>query len=96
MNTWQQLIKIALLGTDKMPLPESVLPGAVRQRLSSADPSDREAWFFKAAALTYVYEKAGTLPVKTPVPDLPLAPGEQRPVCPETVQRVRHADPLLS
>lgn len=87
MHTWHHLVRIALLGTEKMSLPESVLPEAVRQRLSAADPSDREAWFYKAAALTYVYEKAGTLPVKTPVPDLQPAPNEQQPVCPEAVQR---------
>lgn len=87
MHTWRQLVKIALLGTEKMPLPESILPEAVRKRLSNADTADREAWFFKAAALTYVYEKAGSLPEKTPVPALPPAPKESLQICPAPVQR---------
>lgn len=87
MHTWPELVKIALLGTEKMPLPESVLPEAVRRRMTAADPGDREAWFYKAAALTYVYEKAGAMPEKTPLPELPLAPGETCPVCPLPAQR---------
>lgn len=87
MRCWPELVKIALLGTEKMPLPDSVLPEAVRRRMSAADPNDREAWFYKAAALTYVYEKAGMLPGKTPLPALNPAPAETRPVCPLPAQR---------
>ncbi len=87
MRCWPELVKIALLGTEKMPLPESVLPGAVRRRMSGADPNDREAWFYTAAALTYVYENAGTLPEKTPLPVLNPAPAETRGVCPVPAQR---------
>jgi hypothetical protein len=87
VHTWPELVKIALLGTEKMPLPESILPEAVRRCMTAADPGDREAWFYKAAALTYVYEKAGAMPEKTPLPELPLAPGETRPVCPLPAQR---------
>jgi hypothetical protein len=83
MNAWQELVKMALLGTDKMPLQTAVLPQNIQNLLSKkADDTDKEAHFLKAAALTLVYWKAGQIPDKTPLPDIAVAPDETLPFAP--------------
>jgi hypothetical protein len=76
MNAWQELVKMALLGTEKMPLQTAVLPQNIQNILEKADKTDQEAYFLKAAALTLPYWKAGRLPDKTPLPDMVAAPDE--------------------
>ena len=78
MNAWQELVKMALLGTEKMPLQTAVLPQNIQNILEKADKTDKEAYFLKAAALTLTYWKAGRLPDKTPLPDMVAAPDETR------------------
>ncbi|MFZ4632896.1 MAG: DUF5691 domain-containing protein [Saprospiraceae bacterium] len=86
--SWQSLIRTGLLGTAKMPLQTATLHPAVQAHLQPhADP---EAMFLHAAALTYVYEKAGTLPDQTPLPVLEPAPEETLPVCPNHVSAFVH------
>jgi hypothetical protein len=76
---WSELVKMALLGTAKMPLQPSVLPPTLRQALATAEPSDAEAQFLRAAALTLVYETAGQMPPKIEVPALLPAPDASEP-----------------
>lgn len=65
-----------------------MLPEAVRRRLAGANAGDREGWFFTAAALTYVYEKAGALPEVSPIPNLVPVPDTEETVCPAPAQRL--------
>lgn len=76
MNAWQELVKMALLGTEKMSLQTAVLPQNIQNILEKADKTDQEAYFLKAAALTLTYWKAGRLPDKTPLPEIAVAPDE--------------------
>jgi hypothetical protein len=85
MHSWNQLVRTALLGTERSPLPADGLPESVRARLSDQDDSDQEALFYQAASLTFFYEKAGMHPGKDPLPDLLPAPEETKPYCPTGV-----------
>jgi hypothetical protein len=89
--SWSALIKTGLLGTAKMPLQTESLHPTVQAYLQQyAEPLDPEAKFLHAAALAFVYEKAGTLPDQTPLPTLQPAPEETLPVCPGHVRSFIH------
>jgi hypothetical protein len=79
---WSELVKMALLGTEKLPLQTSVLPKKIQEILEKSPENDREAAFLKAAALTWLYEKAGQNPDRTPLPDIAVAPEENAPIAP--------------
>ncbi len=75
MNTWNELVQVALLGTEKSNFSPESLPQPVQTLLAKADRQDREGFFLTAAALTYQYERSGK---KRAVIDLPaLTPAEQ-------------------
>ena len=59
---WTELVKMALLGTEKLPLQTSVLPKKIQETLDTSPEKGLEAAFLKAAALTWLYEKAGQKP----------------------------------
>jgi Family of unknown function (DUF5691) len=82
MNAWQELVKMALLGTEKMPLQTAVLPQNIQNILEKADKMDKEAHFFKAAALTLTYWKAGQIRDNTPLPEIVVAPEETQDFAP--------------
>jgi hypothetical protein len=73
---WNELVKMALLGTEKLPLQTAVLPKKIREILEKSPENDRESAFLKAAALTWLYEKAGQKPDRTPLPNIAAAPEE--------------------
>jgi hypothetical protein len=79
---WSELVKMALLGTSKMPRSPLGLPEVLRQALAAAAASDAEAQFLKTAALTLAYETAGRLPPKIEAPALPPAPEASEPTLP--------------
>jgi Family of unknown function (DUF5691) len=76
MNAWQELVKMALLGTEKMPLQIAALPHNIQNLLVKADTQDKEAHFLKAAALTLTYWKAGRQLDNTALPEIPFAEEE--------------------
>ena len=79
---WNELVKMALLGTEKLPLQTAVLPHKIREILEKSPENDREAAFLKASALTWLYEKAGQKPDQTPLPNIALANIETSPIAP--------------
>jgi Family of unknown function (DUF5691) len=82
MSAWQELTKLALLGTEKVPLQLQLLPEPIQQQLASADPTDREALFLQAAALVRVYDRAGQKAQGLETLETPLAPDETQPFPP--------------
>ncbi|PKK36272.1 hypothetical protein BWI96_12825 [Siphonobacter sp. SORGH_AS_0500] len=75
MNTWNELVQVALLGTEKSKFSSESLPQSIQTLLAKANPQDREGFFLTAAALTYQYERSGK---KRAVMDLPaIPPAEQ-------------------
>ena len=79
---WNELVKMALLGTEKLPLQTAVLPTKIREIVEKSPENDRETAFLRAAALTWLYEKAGQKPDHTPLPDIARAPDENLKIAP--------------
>ena len=82
MNAWQELVKMALLGTEKMPLQTAVLPQNIQNLLAKTDTQDKEVHFLKAAALTLTYWKAGRMLENTALPEIPFAEEETQTFAP--------------
>ncbi|MDJ1482419.1 DUF5691 domain-containing protein [Cytophagaceae bacterium YF14B1] len=64
---WNDLVNTALLGTDKQTFDENLLPETIKNSLSQVDKKDKEALFYKAAALASFFKKAGNMPEKLEV-----------------------------
>ena len=79
---WNELVKMSLLGTEKLPLQTAVLPAKIREIVEKSPENDRETAFLKAAALTWLYEKAGQKPAQTPLPNIVVAPDENLKIAP--------------
>lgn len=82
MTAWNELVKQALLGTERTQLDTKILPQNIQTLLEKADKTDKEAFFLKAAALTLTYRKAGQLPSQTPLLETGAAPKETLPFAP--------------
>jgi hypothetical protein len=76
MSAWVDLVKMALLGTEKMPLQLEKLPAPVSACLVAYQDKNAEDQFYRAAILCWAYEKAGKLPVQAQAPALEPAPEE--------------------
>lgn len=77
-SAWQDLVKTALVGTERQPL--ALTPPAfnqLSQLLNCLDTSDPEAALLSAAAALSLYQRAGTLPIQDLQPLLnPCEPDE--------------------
>jgi hypothetical protein len=82
MKHWNNLIRISLLGTERMQVDPDELPMPLQSLLARAVTRNPESLFFKTAALTWMYEKAGTMPDEAPPVDHGLAPDESLEYCP--------------
>ncbi|HLP93265.1 MAG TPA: DUF5691 domain-containing protein [Saprospiraceae bacterium] len=85
MKTWDDLTKIALLGVGKQAIVPEMLPEPLLQRLSGASSVDREDYGYRAAALAWAWQMAGTLPPVLPPPALQPAPETEESVCPSSL-----------
>ncbi|MFM2269928.1 MAG: hypothetical protein RL757_3369 [Bacteroidota bacterium] len=72
MNSWQSLLKTALLGTARATIALDELPNPVRQKILDAPAADPETELLRAAALLWNYRRAGN--VAKPVAKLHIAP----------------------
>ena len=78
---WNHLIHVALLGTDKQQPDLTQLPEPLQALVRQLDTADKEAFFYKTAALAWQYRRAGTNPEKDGFPETPPAPPEEKPYC---------------
>ncbi|MER7766311.1 DUF5691 domain-containing protein [Kitasatospora sp. NPDC096140] len=81
-DPWETLHTSALLGTDRRPLPATVLPLA-----DAVDTADQATALLELAALATVRRRAGALPVPAAEAPGPPAPGDTRPELPEPAAR---------
>ena len=94
MKYWDELVKIGLLGTEKMPLNIALLPPALQTTVAALDSKDREAYFYKCAALVLQYGRAGTIPTRASLPRVQVCKDESLPYMPAAYPSVLQA--LLS
>lgn len=85
MNTWDDLTKVALLGVGKQAILPEMLPEPLQQRLSGASPADREDYGYRAAALAWAWQMAGSMPPVLPPPNLTPAPETEESICPSSL-----------
>ncbi|OZI06302.1 hypothetical protein BWI93_21060 [Siphonobacter sp. BAB-5385] len=88
MNTWNELVQVALLGTEKGRFSLETLPESIQQALAQTNPQDREGFFLQAAALTHQYERAGRQAPVLESPGVPLAEAEEKAVAPTEAVRI--------
>lgn len=80
MESWNQIIHTALLGTDKKNLKkEDVVPELAESfELIAQGTQNKEEAFLQTAALVYNYRQCGFLPTHKEVLPLPVAEGESK------------------
>lgn len=61
-SSWEQLVTLALLGTERQPFAAPKVEGPVGNVISTIDASDQEAALLATAAVLSCYRKAGVVP----------------------------------
>ncbi|HZH96980.1 MAG TPA: DUF5691 domain-containing protein, partial [Flavisolibacter sp.] len=80
MESWNQVIHTALLGTEKKTLRKEELDGYLSESLDTiaTQTADREEAFLQAAALVYNVRQCGFVPFKKETVSLPQAEREEK------------------
>ena len=78
---WSELVKAALLGTDRIALPELGSSDNVGALLSQLDPSNREASLLAAAAVVLLHRQCGTVTVPSEKSGFPASKSDETPRC---------------
>ncbi|HUP10613.1 MAG TPA: DUF5691 domain-containing protein, partial [Niastella sp.] len=83
MQTWDQIINTALLGTDKRPPVANDLPEALSEAaaLIQQSTTDKEEQFLQLASLAFNYRQCGTMPVKNESVTIEKAGAEEKQYC---------------
>jgi hypothetical protein len=83
MQTWDQIINTALLGTDKRTLAASDLPPELAEvaALAQNNTTDKEEQFLQIAALVFNYRQCGVLPLQKEGVTVSLAAAEEKQYC---------------
>lgn len=83
MQTWEQIINTALLGTDKRGPGANELPEALSEAaaLIQQNTTDKEEQFLQTAALAFNYRQCGTMPLKKESVTIEKAAAEDKQYC---------------
>lgn len=84
---WAALVKAALLGTQREPIPVIPSETLLGRLLARLDPADPEAHLLGLAGALALYQQAGQRPVTTASPAAAGPPGETRPYCSPAVEQ---------
>lgn len=76
---WNELVNVALLGSDRRAVPFHELPEEIRQSAENQLSISPEKTLLRVAALSANYLRAGTEPAALALPDLPPCPPETQP-----------------
>jgi hypothetical protein len=82
-SLWEQLLKTALLGSERTPVPapEAGLDVPLARMLAQVKTENREAALLSFAALVATYERCGAIPVTATGLSLSAAPADVLPRC---------------
>lgn len=81
MQTWQETLKTALVGTERQEVPQASGEDAVSRLLAQVDRSSRERALLKLSAILACCRRAGFLPLKADSALPAPAEGNDLPVC---------------
>lgn len=81
---WEELVRTALLGTERAPLPALACSDAAGELLAQIDCGNAEAAVLKAAAVLDAYLRCGKAKAAAALERMPTAPPETRPRCSST------------
>ncbi|WP_207514671.1 DUF5691 domain-containing protein [Longitalea luteola] len=83
MQTWDQIINTALLGTDKRTLAVSELPAELAAAATHLQQTvnDKEEQFLQTAALVFNYRQCGVMPLKKEGVTITKADAEEKRYC---------------
>src|SRR5262245_26538645 len=83
MQLWQDLVRIALIGTARQSpsLPLETAAPKLKSLLAQFETDDAEATLLRAAALLTLWRRAGYRPGQVEGEINPLAPAESQPCC---------------
>jgi hypothetical protein len=78
---WNELVKTALLGTDRMALPELGWSDKVGRLLSQLDPANREGALLAASAVVSLHRQCGTVTSPSEKSGFPTCETDLVPLC---------------
>lgn len=80
---WQEILTVALLGTQRRPFQIPSLDGKLGAAMAETalQEGETETALMRAAAITALYRRAGQLPVSDSLPDIPDCPVDDLPRC---------------
>src|SRR5690242_7343876 len=81
MDVWTELIKTAVIGTERQALNLQPASSALAELLARLSNEDREGALLSAAAAVSLYERAGRLPVKDAMPLPATCVADEMPSC---------------
>ena len=81
MNLWQELVKTAIVGTERQKLKFTPPDNQLGEVLSHFDSNDSEGYLLSVAGTILLYQKAGKLPPKTKQPQLKPCEQDDLPCC---------------
>lgn len=81
MNLWNDIIKTAVIGTERQTLALTASGDALGNALAQLNNDDREGALLNAAATVALYERAGRLPAMTTQSATALCDAEALPRC---------------
>ena len=81
MNFWQELVKTAIVGTERQKLKLTPPDNQLGEVLSHLDINDNEGYLLSAAGTISLYQKAGKLPRNTKQPQLKPCEQNDLPCC---------------
>ena len=81
MNFWQELLKTAIVGTERQKLKVTPPDNQLGEVLKNLDSNDNEAYLLSVAGTISLYQKAGKLPVKNKQSQLKPCEQNDLPCC---------------
>lgn len=87
MNLWQELVKTAIVGTERQKLKFTPTDNQLGEVLISLDSNDNEAYLLSVAGAISLYQKAGKLPVKSKQSQLKPCEQNDLPSCTQLAEQ---------
>ncbi len=91
MESWNNIIHTAMIGTDKKNISAAELPADLQEAatlIQGNETIDKEEKFLQVAALAFNYRQCGVMPLTKETITLPQSPAEEKSYCSATAMQV--------